>query len=70
MTVSAKKAEIAEEHIISKIYMVREQMVMIDRDLAEIYGVETKRLKEAIRGNINRVPPDFMFEMNVKEFEN
>lgn len=70
MVVSAKKTEVAEEHIINKIYMVREQKVMIDRDLAEIYGVETKRLKEAIRRNINRFPPDFMFEMNVKEFEN
>jgi len=42
---------------------------MIDRDLAELYGVETKRLKEAVRRNINRFPPDFLFEMNKKEFE-
>jgi hypothetical protein len=43
---------------------------MVDRDLAELYGVETKRLKEAVRRNISRFPPDFMFEMNIKEFEN
>ena len=42
---------------------------MIDRDLAELYGVETKRLKEAVRRNLSRFPPDFLFEMNKKEFE-
>jgi hypothetical protein len=42
---------------------------MIDRDLAELYGVETKRLKEAVRRNIERFPEDFMFEMDKKEFE-
>ncbi|WP_429065539.1 ORF6N domain-containing protein [Chitinophaga sp. W2I13] len=43
---------------------------MLDRDLAELYGVETKRLKEAVRRNISRFPEDFMFEMNKEEFEN
>jgi len=43
---------------------------MIDRDLAELYGVETKVLKQAVRRNINRFPEDFMFEMTKKEFEN
>ncbi len=43
---------------------------MIDRDLAELYEVETKRLKEAVRRNINQFPKDFMFEMNKKELEN
>lgn len=43
---------------------------MTDRDLAELYGVETKRLKEAVRRNINRFPKDFMFEMNLAEFKN
>ena len=42
---------------------------MIDRDLAELYGVETKRLKEAVRRNIHRFPEDFMFEMNSEECE-
>jgi len=41
----------------------------MDRDLAILYGVETKRLKEAVRRNINRFPPDFFFEMNKEEFE-
>src|ERR1700744_1077828 len=60
---------IAEETIISKIYMIRGQKVMMDRDLAELYGVETKRLKEAVRRNIGRFPSDFLFEMSKTEFE-
>lgn len=43
---------------------------MLDRDLAALYGVETKRLKEAVRRNANRFPEDFMFELNKDEFEN
>jgi hypothetical protein len=43
---------------------------MLDRDLAELYGVETKVLKQAVRRNLNRFPEDFMFEMTKKEFEN
>ncbi len=60
----------AEEVIMNKIYVIRGQRVMIDRDLAELYEVETKRLKEAVRRNASRFPKDFMFEMNKKEFEN
>ena len=41
---------------------------MIDRDLAELYGVETKRLKEAVRRNRKRFPEDFMFEMTKEKF--
>jgi len=43
---------------------------MIDRDLAELYGVETKKLKQAVKRNIERFPNDFMFELNQEEFEN
>jgi hypothetical protein len=43
---------------------------MLDRDLAELYGVETKVLKQAVRRNITRFPEDFMFEMSKEEFEN
>ena len=52
------------------IYMIREQKVMIDSDLAELYGVETKALKRAVRRNLNRFPDDFMFEMTQDELEN
>jgi len=61
---------IPEEIIMSKIYEIRGEKIMIDRDLAELYQVETKRLKEAVRRNINRFPEDFMFEMTKDEFEN
>jgi len=60
---------IPDERIIDKIYLIRNQKIMVDRDLAELYGVETKRLKEAVRRNSNRFPSDFMFEMNTAEFE-
>jgi len=59
-----------DEVIISKIYFIRMQKIMIDRDLAELYGIETKRLKEAVKRNIDRFPEDFMFEMTKDEFKN
>ena len=52
----------------NKIYEIRGERVMFDFDLAQLYGVETKRLKEAVRRNINRFPPDFMFELTIKEY--
>lgn len=53
----------------NKIYEVRGQKVMLDFDLAELYGSETKRLKEAVRRNLKRFPNDFMFELTKEEFE-
>jgi len=61
---------IPDERIVDKIYLIREQKVMIDRDLAELYGVETKRLKEAVKRNLFRFPEDFMFELTKEEFAN
>lgn len=52
---------ISAESITSRIYFIRGQKVMLDRDLAELYGVETKVLKQAVRRNIKRFPEDFMF---------
>jgi hypothetical protein len=52
------------------IYTIRGVKVMLDRDLAAFYGVQTKRLKEQVRRNINRFPPDFMFELSKEEFTN
>jgi hypothetical protein len=49
------------------VYYKREQKVMIDRDLSELYGVETKYLKRQVRRNIERFPEDFMFELNGEE---
>ena len=53
----------------NKIYEIRGQKVMLDFDLAELYGSETKRLKEAVRRNLKRFPCDFMFELTKEEFE-
>jgi hypothetical protein len=58
------------ELIASKIYLIRGIKVMLDRDLAELYGVETKRLKEQVRRNIERFPEDFMFELTKEEIKN
>jgi phage regulator Rha-like protein len=52
-----------------RIYEVRSQKVMLDFHLAELYETETKRLKEAVRRNIDRFPPDFMFELTRQEYE-
>lgn len=52
----------------SKIYELRGQKVMLDFDLAEMYGTETKRLKETVKRNIRRFPSDFMFELSKEEY--
>lgn len=59
-----------DEILINKIYVIRGQKVMLDRDLATLYGVETKQLKRQVNRNIERFPEDFMFEMTKAEFEN
>ena len=61
---------IQAENITSKIYYVRGHKVMIDSDLAELYGVETRRLKEQVRRNISRFPEDFMFVLTNQEVRN
>ena len=75
----AKKNDIAKaeatsiqpvEQIESLIISVRGKQVILDRDLARLYGVETKRLNEQVRRNIDRFPEDFMFQLSKEEFEN
>ena len=56
-----------EKKIESEILVIRGQQVMLDRDLAELYGVETKRLNEQVRRNIERFPKDFCFQLNDAE---
>lgn len=56
-----------DETIINMIYYIRGHKVMLDADLAEMYGVETKRLKEAVKRNIERFPEQYMFELTKKE---
>ena len=59
-----------DEIIMTKIYLIKEQKVMLDKDLAELYGVETKALKQQVKRNIERFPVDFMFELSQEEFAN
>ena len=61
---------IADEVIISKIYFIRGQKVMLDKDLAELYHVTTGNLNKAVSRNLKRFPDDFMFQLNEKEFKN
>ena len=61
---------LSEELISNKIYFIRNQKVMLDSDLAMLYGIETRVLKQAVKRNISRFPEDFMFELNKSEFEN
>ena len=58
------------EQISGKILLIRGQKVILDRDLAELYGVETKVLKQAVKRNIERFPEDFMFVLAIEEFTN
>lgn len=61
---------IPDEVILSKIYYIREVKVMIDSDLTELYGVETRRLNEQVKRNLSRFPEDFMFQLTEDEFGN
>jgi len=61
---------VTSEQITEKIYVIRGVKVMLDWDLAALYRVETKYLKQSVRRNINRFPDDFMFELSKEEFEN
>ena len=66
----SKDITIPDETITSKIYLIREQKVMLDSDLAELYQVQTKLLKRQVRRNIERFPEDFMFELTKEESDN
>lgn len=61
---------ISEKTISDKIYVIRKQNVMIDRDLAYLYSVETRQLNQAVRRNIIRFPEDFMFQLTQAEMKN
>ncbi|WP_439696983.1 ORF6N domain-containing protein [Mucilaginibacter sp. AW1-7] len=65
-----EKSIIADEIIMSKIYYIRDQKVMLDKDLAELYQVTTGNLNKAVARNIKRFPPDFMFRLTGEEFKN
>jgi hypothetical protein len=65
---NAMKTDIIPQQIIeSRIYMIKDKRVMLDKDLAMLYGVETKVLNQAVKRNIHRFPDDFMFQLNQEE---
>jgi len=64
-----KTPRLVPEAIEKKILLLRGQKVMLDRDLAQLYGVQTRDLNKAVRRNPDRFPPDFMFHLTAEEFE-
>ncbi|HEY0668172.1 MAG TPA: ORF6N domain-containing protein [Sphingobacteriaceae bacterium] len=61
---------ISDNVVTRKIYEIRNRKIMIDSDLSEMYGVETRRLNEQVKRNSERFPEDFMFQLSENEFEN
>jgi hypothetical protein len=61
---------IPDEIIINKIYLIRGVKVMLDKDLAELYGVTTRDLNKAVHRNLKRFPDDFMYQLTKEEFSN
>lgn len=61
---------IPDEVVLTKIYVIRDQKVMLDKDLAELYEVSTGNLNKAVARNIKRFPEDFMFRLNEEEYIN
>jgi len=70
MKKKSNSVAIVEEIIINRIYTIRKKRVMIDRDLAALYQVETRVLNQAVRRNLDRFPEDFMFQLTSVEFTN
>ena len=62
--------EYPDHIVLSKIFVIRDHKVMIDRDLAELYGVETRTLNQSVNRNLQRFPKDFMFQMTPEELKN
>ena len=67
MAKSKSELIVPDEMVMSKILLIRDKKVMIDRDLGELYGVPTKRLNEQVKRNIKRFPEDFMFQLTEEE---
>lgn len=62
-------ATVSENLVANKIYLIRNKKVMLDKDLAELYEVETRALNQAVNRNIERLPEAFMFQLNQQEFQ-
>ena len=64
-----KQIIIPEERILTKIFLIRGEKVIVDVHLAEVYGVETRTLKQAVKRNLSRFPSDFMYVLTESEIE-
>jgi hypothetical protein len=69
MATTTSRSVIPVERVARRIYLIRGHKVMLDSDLAELYGVETRALNQAIRRNLDRFPKDFAFQFTQKEFD-
>ena len=69
MAKAKKSIVLADEVVMNKIYYIRKQKVMLDRDLAELYGVKAIRLREQVKRNLERFPDNFMFQLTEEEVE-
>ena len=70
MARAKKTTVVPDEIIVDKIYFIRGQKVMLDKDLAELYNVQPRDLNKAVKRNIKRFPDDFMFQLTPEEFKN
>jgi hypothetical protein len=69
MTEKEQRITISENLVANKIYLIRDKRVMLDKDLADLYEVETRALNQAVSRNTERFPEAFMFQLNQQEFE-
>ena len=70
MAKSKAVVKVPDEIIMNQIYYIRGQKVMLDKDLADLYDVDTRNLNKAVKRNIKRFPDDFMFQLTTEEFKN
>jgi len=70
MNTTNPQVSLPEEIVLQKIFFIRGQKVMLDADLAELYGIPTKVMKQAVKRNLSRFPTDFMFVLTSAEFKN
>ena len=69
MAKTTKEIIVADEIIMNKIYYIRNQKIMFDRDLEELYGVQAIRLREQVKRNIERFPSNFMYRLTAKKWK-
>lgn len=70
MTKRNDEIKMADDAILNKIYLIRNTKIMLDKDLAALYNVDTRDLNKAVKRNLRRFPEDFMFQLNNQEFKN